>query len=613
MINTRNYLNSICILLVCMLLWGSAPARADKIFAPQYLWTRNIASKTEPISIADTHLGILYREDGALDSEGNFTTFSRPDFMYRTPGLNCSGLVLSVSRFLFNKNFTLSQATRDRQGNSGPGAPLGQDWDFGFDLILNITDGTHRRVIMPNGKEYPLDNADGTLLRGFDLDDQAAWQAVLGQMKPGRVYFGSISKPTSRPGYRLLHYHVVLIIPDGKGAAWLYHSTQRSNVHRMNLGTDQGMTRLTSQFRNSRRNPKKILIVEAMLPKSGVGAATVSDGAERTSPATQVASDPGGNPLDQALQSSRRGETPPRGEPEKRPAEGDSPKPEPPAQTASTARPPSEPNQEMINLVVNHLSGRVFNAFPDLVTHIPHFASNDKRQIRLWFANRSNRPRSLEIKLQGPDGEHSYRGQLPAQGTDLSLAYPHDFMTQASDQVKKGRYVVRVKVDGVDWCADAFEVAVARDAKPRIVRVKVPSAVRAGSTFNVEVVAQNEGAESDYGGITVSSPDPAGLNVVSAKPGKVYGRGSTVLSVTSDKIRTKVPMAERWIELWGDGQPYEMVVAIKAGRPGTYPLYVRCALRSVNPQSNVILMDPPTGDTVDQQGFPVKVFTITVQ
>jgi hypothetical protein len=127
------------------------------------------------------------------------------------------------------------------------------------------------------------------------------------------------------------------------------------------------------------------------------------------------------------------------------------------------------------------------------------------------------------------------------------------------------------------------------------------------------VVAQNKGAESDYGGITVSSPDPSGLRLLSAKPGRIYRRGSKVLSITSDKIRTKVPMAERWIELWGENKTYDMEVRIRAGRPGTYPLYVRCALRGVNVKSNVVLMDPPAGDVVDQQGFPVKVYMITVR
>jgi hypothetical protein len=72
-------------------------------------------------------------------------------------------------------------------------------------------------------------------------------------------------------------------------------------------------------------------------------------------------------------------------------------------------------------------------------------------------------------------------------------------------------------------------------------------------------------------------------------------------------------MAERWINLWGDDQPYDMEVRVKAGRPGTYPLYVRCALRGVNVKSSVVLMDPANSSTADQQGFPVYAHTITVE
>jgi hypothetical protein len=127
------------------------------------------------------------------------------------------------------------------------------------------------------------------------------------------------------------------------------------------------------------------------------------------------------------------------------------------------------------------------------------------------------------------------------------------------------------------------------------------------------VEAQNQGAESDYGGITISTPDPSGLRLVSAKPGRIFGPGSTVLSVTTDKIRTKVPMAERWIDLWGESKVYDLNVQVQAGRPGTYPLYVRCALRGVNVKSSVVLMDPQGSDAADQQGFPVQVHKITVR
>ena len=86
------------------------PAIADNIFAPEYLWARKIADKKDPIDIANTHLGIPYRDDGALDDKGHFTTFAHPEEILDTPGLNCSGLVVSVCRYLFNKNWTYQAA-----------------------------------------------------------------------------------------------------------------------------------------------------------------------------------------------------------------------------------------------------------------------------------------------------------------------------------------------------------------------------------------------------------------------------------------------------------------------------------------------------------------------
>ena len=95
-------------------------------------------------------------------------------------------------------------------------------------------------------------------------------------------------------------------------------------------------------------------------------------------------------------------------------------------------------------------------------------------------------------------------------------------------------------------------------------------------------------------------------------PVNYSAREARCLAVTTDKIRTKVPMAERWIELWGENKSYDMTVQIQAGRPGTYPLYVRCALRGVNVKSSVVLMDPSSSENVDQQGFPVYVYKIRV-
>jgi hypothetical protein len=591
-----------------IVLCAGTLASAARIYAPPYLWNRGIASKTNPRDIADTYLGMRYRDDGTLDSNGRFTTFNHPDSIYSTPGLNCSGIVLSISRFLFDRNFTLTEAERDRQGNSGPGAPYGKDWDFGLDLILNITDGVPRRILSPDGTEIPLDDADGMVLRGFDLHDVAAWHSVLRQMRPGRVYFGSISKPTRKKGYKLLHYHVVLMIPDEKGGVWLYHSTRRSHVHRINLNTRQGLRRLMGQFRDSREGPKKILVLEAMLPGTQLAAANnrgeMSGGAAEPPKAKEEVNSAAVKKLDN-LRSGKGG-----GSPTKQADAAPLPA-EPPAANKPEAPLANRPKSP--NLVINHLSGKVYNYIPDLVTHIPRFSDKEKSGIAFWFRGRSESPRDLKLLVRGPEGDLTYNGKIPAKGGRLEVVYPRDFGKRESGPARLGRYAMIAKVDGRDWLADIFEVAVPREAEPSIVKVSVPSTVRSGQTFTMEVLAENKGAESDYGGITVSCPDPSGLKLLSAKPGRIYGRGSTVLSVTSDKIRTRVPMAERWIELWGEKKPYEMQVRIRAGRPGTYPLYVRCALRGVNVKSNVVLMDPPSADTIDQQGFPVQVHMVTVR
>ena len=195
----------------------------------------------------------------------------------------------------------------------------------------------------------------------------------------------------------------------------------------------------------------------------------------------------------------------------------------------------------------------------------------------------------------------------------MTVRYPRDFGSASTALAPRGKYTVEVSVDGKKWSGDRFEVALPKEAIPKVLEVKAPSTVSAGQNFTLRVVAENQGAESDYGGITVSCPDASALRISSAKPGKVLGRGSKVLSVTTDRIQTTVPMAEQWIELWGEGKRYEMTVGIKALRSGTFPVYVRCAIRGVNVKSSVVLMDPQSAQVVDQQGFPVYVHKVTVR
>jgi hypothetical protein len=588
-------------------------ARGEKLYAPDFLWERGIAEKTDPIDVADAHLGIPYRDDGALDSQGRFTTFEDPTRVFDSPGLNCSGLVLSVCRFLYDKNWTLEQAMGDPQENSGPTSQLGKDWDFGLDLILNISQGGQRRALMPDGGQHAVSEFDGINARGFDLHDRAAWRAVLAQMQPGRAYLGSISKVASKPGYRVLHYHVVLMLPDSKGNVWLYHATHRSNVHKMNMNTAKGMGRFMSEFTGARDDGKRMIVVESVLPEIGVGAESTAGAAESPRAAAPLpdtrkvgAQTPTGVAVDTKVGVAAQ-VTPP--------ADALPVGTEAPTEGEGNATRPTAPSREEKGpeRVVNHLVGRVFKAVPGVNTAIPRFADDTKNAVRFRFTNETPVPRDLEIVLQGPDGEQRFSGKLGTDGSELLVRYPTDFGSVSAKPLQMGQYRADVKLDGVQWLADIFEVAVPREAAPKILRVSAPSTVQAGKPFTVKIEAVNGGAESDYGGITLSTPDPSGLRLRAATPGKLFPPGSTVLSVTSDRIRTKVPMAERWIELWGENATYDMTVKLEAGRPGTYPLYVRCALRGVNVKSSVILMDPKSAETVDQQGFPVYVHQIRVQ
>ncbi|MBF0530766.1 MAG: hypothetical protein HQK55_16165 [Deltaproteobacteria bacterium] len=240
------------------------------IYQPPSLDTslkNGLTGTRSPIELADSFLGIPYREDGTLDHRNRFTLFEKPDKIFTAPGLNCSGMVLSMSRYLLRVNFTIDQAQRDRLGDSGPNSPKGRSWDFGWDLILNLTEGAPRKIIFPQG---PIDlppQADAENLRGFDLLDEKAWRAVLKQIRPGYLYLASFSRGLSGQKGRLLHYHVAVILADGNGHVYMYQSTHNSGSSRMSLNSTPGLQRFIQAFGPLGVLDKKILIVETPLTR----------------------------------------------------------------------------------------------------------------------------------------------------------------------------------------------------------------------------------------------------------------------------------------------------------------------------------------------------------
>lgn len=187
-------------------------------------------------------LGVPYVEDAAEDAQGRCVTFAHPDRPLSSRGLNCSGFVVAAARRLLGFQGTLADAAKDRLGDSGPGAALGQDWDFGWDLVLNLSEGHARRWLTPKGPQVL--GGDARTARGFGVHDEAAWTALLPRLRPDRVYLAVHNR--RREG-QLRHHHVALILKEGP-QAWFYQTLPHGRVHRLDLASAEGMARLRTMY-----------------------------------------------------------------------------------------------------------------------------------------------------------------------------------------------------------------------------------------------------------------------------------------------------------------------------------------------------------------------------
>ncbi len=229
----------------------------------------------DPAAALAPLLGVPYREDGALDTAGRYTLFAAPERFFTTPGLNCSGLTLQGARLLLRRELPLAAVARDRLGDSGEGAALGRDWDFGWDLIMNISEGLPRRMLLPggaqDGAEGDIARADGRFPRGFDIHAPNFWPDLLPRIKAGHLYLADFSKEAGRAGpkpYVLLHYHVGLLVRAADGGIWFYHTTHASRKSfRMNLATDEGKAQFLRSFSNTGAIRKMLLLIEVPIPE----------------------------------------------------------------------------------------------------------------------------------------------------------------------------------------------------------------------------------------------------------------------------------------------------------------------------------------------------------
>jgi hypothetical protein len=187
-------------------------------------------------------LGVPYVEDAAEDAQGRCVTFARPDAPLKTQGLNCSGFVVAAARRLLGFRGDLAAASKDRLGDSGPSASLGQDWDFGWDLVLNLSEGRDRAWLTPEGPRPVMGDARSN--RGMSVHDEAAWVALAPRLRPDRVTLVVFNRVQ---GGRLRHHHVGLILRQGEHL-WFYQTLPKGRGHRLDLSIPEGLARWRKMF-----------------------------------------------------------------------------------------------------------------------------------------------------------------------------------------------------------------------------------------------------------------------------------------------------------------------------------------------------------------------------
>lgn len=218
------------------------------------------------LAIMECYRGLPYRIDGALNESGGWTTWANQTKEFTSAGLNCSGLTAAISRSIWEQPLSLNAAKRDRLNDSGPYAPMGQDWDFGLDLILNLTDDLPRKLIPDPYEQEAVDSHlwNALDLRGVNIDSPA-FPEVLAQLQPEHLYYFVISKPDIKFAGGISFYHVGLILKDGANI-WMYHATSKGGVYRVNLAGEQGIAWFRHYYGASPQGSKFIQLVEVPLP-----------------------------------------------------------------------------------------------------------------------------------------------------------------------------------------------------------------------------------------------------------------------------------------------------------------------------------------------------------
>lgn len=221
------------------------------------------ASSADAEALLAPLVGVIYRPDGVSTPEGRCTLFADEAATFPTPGFNCSGFVLEASRALLGSRTTVAEAKRDRLNDSGPSSVHGEDWDFGWDLVLNITEGRRRVYLNPAGGTADPSLLNGFQAKGFDIHAKGVFDSLLGRVKKDHLYLLSFNRDTKKKGYTLMHYHVGLMFMNAKGQVVMYQTTtEAGKVYKRNMSDPKEKADFLRAFANTGGARKHMAVIE---------------------------------------------------------------------------------------------------------------------------------------------------------------------------------------------------------------------------------------------------------------------------------------------------------------------------------------------------------------
>ncbi|MDR1677842.1 MAG: hypothetical protein LBS44_05555 [Deltaproteobacteria bacterium] len=254
----KRHAHIIIITVVMTLIMVIAEARADLPLLPTGLKPYPEGADRE--TVLQVFMSLPYREDGVVTDDGRWATWNAPDHTLTGPGFNCSGYLLEVIRHLSHRNISLNEANFDRGGDSGPDSEYGLDWDYGLDIILNLSGANFSQLIPPSPDNTHQINSKGRP-EGLGLDINGPdFPAMMQSLEPDNIYLFAISKPDRRFKGGLSYYHVGMLHTDKAGNIWVYQSTKRTGVHRLNLNNPGGIATIRRYFPPIKNAQRRIVL-----------------------------------------------------------------------------------------------------------------------------------------------------------------------------------------------------------------------------------------------------------------------------------------------------------------------------------------------------------------